>query len=179
MSSFSKIEGFFDYKGLEQSLKFEPEKIDIKKVWHPGYQDQGHNDCVPHSINMLLGCDYLKERDQHLSLAALARKNQKKKEQEKKIKIGCKLTKFKKAITDGKRIFSFNILFQWDKETTEKNLQKRRYILDEIESRGYQEAILFSNFIKKGCLEAHAYTVKKLDKGWVLLDCARVGPEYS
>ena len=61
-------------------------------------------------------------------------------------------------------------------ETTLKNLQKGRYILDEIESRGYEQAILFSNFVKKGWIEAHAYTIKKLDKGWVLLDCARVCP---
>ena len=76
------------------SLKFEPEKVDIKRVWHPGYQDQGTNDCVPHSINLLLGCAYLKDRDQHLSLAALARKIKKQTEQEKKISLGCKLTKF-------------------------------------------------------------------------------------
>lgn len=67
---------------------------------------------------MLLGCDYLKERDQHLSLAALAKQSKKETEKQMKIKIGCKLTNFKKAITDGKRIFSFKLLFQWSKETT-------------------------------------------------------------
>ena len=128
---------------------------------------------------MLLGCSYLKERDQHISLVALARKNKKDLEKENKIKIGCYLTNFKKAITDGKSIYSFRLLFQWDLDMTKKKRQQGRSILDEIEERDYHQAIIFSNFLKHGCIAAHAYTVKKLDKGWVLLDCGMAHPMYT
>ena len=33
--------------------------------------------------------------------------------------------------------------------------------------------------MKKGIIEAHAYTVKKVDEGWVLLDCYYEGPLYQ
>ena len=128
---------------------------------------------------MLLGCDYLKERDQHLSLTALAKQKKKETEKQMKIKIGCKLTNFKKAITDGKRIFSFKLLFQWSKETTQKKRRQGISILDEIEARGFEEAIVFSNFLKNGIIAAHAYTVKRLERGWVLLDCCMEHPMYA
>jgi len=54
-----------------------------------------------------------------------------------------------------------------------------RRILDDIEERGYQQAIIFSNFLKKGVIAAHSYTVKKNDRGWVYLDCAHPWPCYS
>ena len=33
--------------------------------------------------------------------------------------------------------------------------------------------------MKNGVIEAHAYTVKKVDEGWVLLDCYYEGPIYQ
>lgn len=33
--------------------------------------------------------------------------------------------------------------------------------------------------MKRGCIAAHAYTVKKLKRGWVLLDCALDQSEYT
>lgn len=32
----AKVQGFFDYKFEEQILDFQPEKVDIKRVWHTG-----------------------------------------------------------------------------------------------------------------------------------------------
>ena len=109
----------------------------------------------------------------------MARKNKKDLEKENKIRIGCYLTYFKKAITDGKSIYSFRLLFQWDTVMTKKMRQQGRSILDELEARDYHQAIIFSNSLIHGSIISHAYTVKKLDKGWVLLDCSEAQPMYT
>ena len=68
MINQKRIVGFYNYPGEDTNLRFEPEKVDINRIWHPGRQDQTTWDCVPHAMNMLLGCAYVKERDQHLCL---------------------------------------------------------------------------------------------------------------
>ena len=83
---------------------------------------------------------------------------------------GVYLSYFNKGITDGKRIFSIKVLFKWDPNETEKKKKERRNILDEIQERGQSQAILISNFMERKVLQAHAYTVKLLPTGWVLLD---------
>ena len=120
-----------------RSRTFEPERVDVTRIWHTGFQDQTTWDCVPHAVNMLLGCPYLKERDQHLTLQALARKNNKQNEQENKAKCGVYLTHFRKALTDGQSIFSIKFLFLWNRQETESNKGRGWCILDELEKRGH------------------------------------------
>ena len=96
-----RIVGFYDYVGEQTKLTFEPDQVDVNRIWHPGRQDQTTWDCVPHAMNMLLGCAYIKERSQHLCLSALARHNSKESEQQNKMTAGVYLSYFNKGITDG------------------------------------------------------------------------------
>ena len=34
----SKLSGFFNYKNEEQALTFEPERVDVNRIWHTGFQ---------------------------------------------------------------------------------------------------------------------------------------------
>ena len=52
-------------------------------------------------------------------------------------------------------------------------------ILDEIEKRGHSQALLISNFMERNVMQAHAYTVKLLPDGWVLLDSFFPKPLYQ
>jgi hypothetical protein len=57
------VKGFLGYKGMPHKLAFEPERVNLESVWHPGRQEQRTNDCVIHSFNQLFGFPFYKERE--------------------------------------------------------------------------------------------------------------------